>query len=33
MPSKQNPDENHLMIAGLSGVGKWLQTDQDGAPG
>jgi hypothetical protein len=32
MPSKQNPDENHLMIAGLSGVGKWLQTDQDGAP-
>lgn len=32
MPSKQNPDENHLMIPGLSGVGKWLQSDQGGAP-
>src|SRR3954453_9844464 len=32
MPSKQKPDENHLMIAGLPGVGKWLQTDQDGTP-
>jgi len=32
MASKQNADENHLMIPGLSGVGKWLQTDQDGAP-
>jgi hypothetical protein len=32
MASKQNPDENHLMIPGLSGVGKWLQTEQDGAP-
>jgi len=32
MPSKQNPGESHLMIAGLSGVGKWLQADQAGAP-
>jgi hypothetical protein len=32
MASKQNADENHLMIPGLSGVGKWLQTEQDGAP-
>jgi hypothetical protein len=32
MASKQNPDENHLMIPGLSGVGKWLQTEHDGAP-
>lgn len=30
--SKQNAGENHLMIPGLSGVGNWLQTDQDGAP-
>jgi hypothetical protein len=32
MESTQNPDENHLMIPGLSGIGKWLQTEQDGAP-
>lgn len=35
MPSRQNPDENHLTIAsfeGLPGVGKWLQTEQNGAP-
>ena len=33
MPSKQNPGENHLMIAGpSSGVRNWLQTNQDGAP-
>ena len=32
MASKQNADENHLMIPGLSGVGKWLQTEQDGVP-
>src|SRR4051794_37555183 len=32
MESKQNAGENHLMIPGLSGVGNWLQTEQDGAP-